>query len=84
MGDEEAQGAARLESSFAPLVSAGVGDQKDSFLIWRKPMHVLEGFAGKGNTSELAEEFGLKAGPLVDTGAAGTLPRLRGSRLGST
>ena len=29
-------------------------------------MHILEGFAGEANASKLAEEFGLKAGPLVD------------------
>ena len=29
-------------------------------------MHVLEGFAGDGNTSKLAEAYGLLAGPLVD------------------
>ena len=57
-------GEARIE--LRALASAGAADQIDSFLIWRKPTHVLEGFAGEGNTSNLAEECGLKAGPLVD------------------
>ena len=60
---DEEEGTALADSAGAFNVWAA---DREASMVWLKPMDIVEGYAGEGATSKLAQEFGLQAGPLVD------------------